>query len=148
MVPRISRSGNSFTRGFNVIDKELDSLTPGISDRLHGAITQSLAYSQMLNLAAMIPSDVICSTGYCLVKPGAEYLAYLPLGGRAVIDLSTAQQTFLVNWFNPITGQTVSGSTVSGGGQVTLTSPFNGEALLHLTDSTTGSDLSLHDGKY
>ena len=81
----------------------------------------------------MIPSDVICSSGYCLVKPGAEYLAYLPLGGRTVIDLSTAQQNFLVNWFNPITGQTVSGSTVSGGGQVTLTSPFNGEALLHLT---------------
>ena len=81
----------------------------------------------------MIPSDVICSSGYCLVKPGAEYLAYLPLGGRAVIDLSTAQQNFLVNWFNPITGQTVSGNTVSGGGQVTLTSPFNGEALLHLT---------------
>ena len=123
----------SFTRGFNVIDRELDSLTPGISDRLHGAITQSLAYSQMLNLAAMIPSDVICSSGYCLVKPGAEYLAYLPLGGRTVIDLSTAQQNFLVNWFNPITGQTVSGNTVSGGGQVTLTSPFNGEALLHLT---------------
>src|SRR5258705_4645611 len=121
-----------FNRGFNVFDSELDWLTPGVSDRLNGAITQSLAYSQIVNLAAMIPSDVICSSGYCLVKPGAEYLVYLPSAGLSLIDLSRAQQNFLVNWFNPITGQTLSGNTVSGGGQVTLTSPFNGEALLHL----------------
>ena len=122
----------SFTRGFNVIDKEPDSLTPGVSESLHAAITQSLAYSQMLNLSATAPSDVVCSSGYCLVKPGAEYLAYLPLGGRVIIDLSTAQQSFLVNWFNPITGQTLASNIIGGGGKATLTSPFNGETLVHL----------------
>ena len=142
----------SFTRGFNVIDKEPDSLTPGVSESLHAAITQSLAYSQIVNLSAMAPSDIVCSTGYCLAKPGSEYLVYLPSGGRVTVDLSASPQKFSVTWFDTTTGQTVAGNSVSGGGQVTLTSPFKGETLLHLlvqpqalspttttTTSTTGT---------
>ena len=120
-----------FIRGFNVIDKELDSLTPGIAESLHGAIAQSLAYSQLINLAAMTPTDVACSTGYCLVKLGAEYLVYLSTGGSVTVDLSGAQQNFSSDWFDPVSAQTMAGQTVSGG-QVTLTSPFKAETLLHL----------------
>jgi hypothetical protein len=121
-----------FARGFNVIDKEPDSLTPGIVESVHGAITQTLAYSQIINLGIMTPSDLACSTGYCLLKSGAEYLVYLPIGGSVTIDLSGAQQNFSTDWFDPINGQTMPGQVVSGGGRVTLGSPFKGETLLHL----------------
>jgi chitobiase/beta-hexosaminidase-like protein/uncharacterized protein DUF6298/collagenase-like protein with putative collagen-binding domain len=122
----------SFTRGFNVIDKEPDSLTPGITEGLHAAITQSLAYSKMIDLSTMMPSDVACSSTYCLVKSGAEYLVYLPAGGSVTLDLSAAQRNFSTDWFDPISGQTTAGNTITGGGRVTLASPFKGETLLHL----------------
>src|SRR5207253_10147630 len=48
------------------------------------------------------------------------------------VDLSGTSQKFLANWFNPATGETVSGNSISGGGQVTLTSPFRRETVLHL----------------
>src|SRR5207249_4359621 len=35
-------------------------------------------------------------------------------------------------WFNPATGETVSGNSIGGEGQVTLTSPFKRETVLHL----------------
>src|ERR1051325_1499222 len=122
----------SFARGFNIIDKEPASLTPGIAENLHAAIAQSLAYSQMINLAAMTPSDLACSTGYCLLKPGAEYLVYLPLGGSVTVDLSAAQQNFSAGWVDPASRQTGARTTVRGGARVTLASPFAGEAILHL----------------
>jgi len=121
-----------FARGFNIVDKEPDSLTPGIADAVHGSITQTLAYSQMINLVMMTPSDLVCSTGYCLLKSGAEYLVYLPIGGSVTVDLSGAQQNFSTAWFDPPSGQTSAGTTVNGGGRVTLVSPFKGETVLHL----------------
>ncbi len=38
---------------------------------------------------------------FCLAKVGELYLAYLPNGGTADIDLSAAEGTFTVKWFNP-----------------------------------------------
>src|SRR5437773_7869768 len=122
----------SFAQGLNPIYKEPDSLNVGASDSLHAAIGQSLTYSQFLNLSAMTPSNTVCSSGYCLVNPGAEYLIYMPSGSQISVDLSGTSQKFLANWFNPATGETVSGNSISGGGQVTLTSPFRRETVLHL----------------
>jgi len=122
----------SFTRGFNVIDKEPDSLTLGITEGLHAAVTQSLAYSKIIDLSAMAPSDIVCSSTYCLVKAAAEYLVYLSSGGSVTIDLTDAQQNFSADWFDPISGQTTLGNRITGGGRVTLASPFKGETFLHL----------------
>src|SRR5207247_8449826 len=108
------------------------SLNVGASESLHGAIGQSLTYSQFINLSAMTPSNTVCSSGYCLVNPGAEYLIYMPSGGQISVDLSGTSQKFLANWFNPATGEPVSGNSISGGGQVTLTSPFKRETVLQL----------------
>src|SRR5437762_4710008 len=74
----------------------------------------------------------------------------MPSGGQISVDLSGTSQKFLANWFNQVTGETVSGNSISGGGQVTLTSPFRRETVLHLlaqAQSTTsgpsgGSTLS------
>ncbi len=123
----------AFARGMNVIDRELDTLAPAVAEGVHAAIAQSLAYSRSIDLSALVPNDTGCSTGYCLINPGVEYLAYLPSGGRVVVDLSLAPQTFVVNWLNSLNAQTMAANGVIGGRKVILASPFAGEALLRLS---------------
>jgi hypothetical protein len=52
----------------------------------------------------MEPSDPLASDGaWCLAKPGAVYLVYLPDGGKATVSLAAGSYT--AEWFNPRTGQ-------------------------------------------
>src|ERR1051325_5441070 len=144
MNPRLLKRSTStqgfwtaFTRGFNVIAKEFDSFSPSVSESLHTTIAQLAAYSEIINLASIASSDAVCSTHYCLVNPGNEYLIYLPSGTRLAVDLSTTQQDFLLTWFDPTSGQTIAGNPIAGGAQITVQSPFRGPAMLHMvqTDS-------------
>src|SRR5215813_12529926 len=80
----------------------------------------------------MSPSSELCSTGYCLINPGREYLVYLPTGGTVRVDLSAASGNFIATWFSPMTGQTTSGGTVSAGIPILFTSPISGDAVLYL----------------
>jgi len=127
----------AFTRGFNVIEKEFDSFSPSVSESLHTTIAQLVAYSEIINLASMISSDAACSTHYCLVNPGNEYLIYLPSGNRLWIDLSTTQQDFLPTWFDPKSGQTIDGNPIRGGAQTTIQASFRGPAMLHMVQTAT-----------
>src|SRR5262249_43653579 len=89
-------------------------------------------YSQLVDLSSMSPGTELCSTGYCLINPGREYLVYLPSGGTVRVDLSAASGNFIANWFSPLTGQTTSGGTVSAGIPILFTSPINGDTVLYL----------------
>ena len=113
----------AFTRGYNLIYPEAVSDDADVSERVHAAIGQSRAYSQFLDLRTMFPSTTLCSKGFCLGSRGSDYLVYLPSGGQVSIDLSAATANFLTAWFDPVTGQTISGDSVSGGKRTTLTSP-------------------------
>jgi hypothetical protein len=127
----------SFTRGYNSIYQETD-----LSD-LNGSVAQALGqaqgYSEIVDLSALSPSDTLCSTRYCLVNPGVEYLVYAPSGGRINADLSGANGSFLLSWYNPATGQTVAGGTVSAGAWRSFTTPWAGEALLHIVSQSVSS---------
>jgi hypothetical protein len=99
----------------------------------------------------LAPNDELTSDGYVLATPGERYLVYLPnlpleeessrwqWWGKQVraqtavtIDLSSTSGTYTVSWFNPATGDTVAGDTIEGGQEYNLTTPFSGDALLHL----------------
>jgi hypothetical protein len=93
-----------------------------------------LAYASRMNLAAMPPHGELASTGYCLANPaaqGAEYLVYLPSGGSVTVNLSAAQGTLTLEWFNPTTGVAISGGTTTGGVSRTFTAP-SGAAVLYI----------------
>jgi len=97
----------------------------------------ALNYARRMNLAAMSPRADLCSTMYCLANPvsdGGEYLTYLPSGGTVTLDLSATSRTLFVEWFNPASGQTTTGSSVVGGGLRTLGAPFSGDAILYVYD--------------
>lgn len=143
----------SFTRGENPIFMDIyDNATSGrgapFTNTNEVTIRNNLgyvhAYASRMELTAMTPtSDTsLCSTGYCLRKPttnGAEYLVYRPAtSGGITVNLSAVAPTkqLKVEWFNPNTGVTVSGGTVSGGGASLFTPPFSGDAVLYIYDAS------------
>src|SRR5437016_9017275 len=97
-----------------------------------------LRYSRKLNLASVTPHRSLCSTGYCLAQTpsvGAEYLIYAPSGGSFTVNLSATTRVLNVEWFDPSSGSTTSGGSVSGGSTQTFTPPFSGDAVLYLVDA-------------
>jgi len=92
-------------------------------------------YANRINLVAMTPRGDLASSGYALanaVASGGEYLVYLPNGGSVTVNLSATPGTLTVEWFNPSTGATLNGGTVTGGTSRTLTAPFSGDAVLYI----------------
>lgn len=123
----------SFMRGLNPIYLESDLANPSADENVRNSMGYTLKYSQLVNLSSMAPSSDVCSSGYCLINPGLEYLVYLPSGGGTVsVDLSPASGNFVASWFSPITGRTISGGTVSSGIPILFTSPIEGDAVLYL----------------
>jgi hypothetical protein len=135
----------SFMRGLNPIFMDrIASLTghpdgdiPS-ADETRVALGYSLMYSQTLDLNNVVPRGDLCSTAYCLANPGVEYLAYLPSGGPASIDLKKKGELFTIEWFNLDLGKAVEGSPVlSSGGWSTLVAPFQGPALVRIKSTNT-----------
>jgi Concanavalin A-like lectin/glucanases superfamily/Chitobiase/beta-hexosaminidase C-terminal domain/Family of unknown function (DUF6298)/Putative collagen-binding domain of a collagenase len=122
----------SFMRGFNPIYLESGLTNPSGDENVRDSMGYTLKYSQLVDLSSMSPSSESCSSGYCLINPGREYLVYLPTGGTVRVDLSAASGSFVASWFSPITGRTTSGGTASAGIPVLFTSPINGDAVLYL----------------
>jgi hypothetical protein len=98
-------------------------------------------YALRMDLGAAVPhgdkvtqyNGSFASTGYCLAKPGSQYLVYLPgSGGSVTLDLSEVTGSLSVEWLDPATGVATQAGTVAGGPSVTLTAPFGGAAVLFL----------------
>jgi len=86
----------------------------------------------------MTPKGGLSSTGYCLAQTpsvGAEYLVYAPNGGSFTVNLSATTRVLNVEWFDPSSGSTTSGGSVSGGSTQTFTPPFSDDAVLYLVDA-------------
>jgi hypothetical protein len=97
------------------------------------SLGQTLRFAERLDLASMIPTRDVASTGYSLAASGRVYLIYLPEGGKVSVDLAGVSGRFSVEWFHPETGQTKTGAAVDGGGKLSLASPFeHGDAVLLL----------------
>ncbi len=134
----------SFLRGLNPIFMDpYDGavLGPRADDKwdpVRRALGHALRYARRVDLAAMTPQEKLASTGYCLAraaKQGAEYLVYLPDGGKVTVDLSAAGGTLAVEWFNPAADKAVAAESVAGGAPREFTAPFSGEAVLYIFDA-------------
>jgi len=112
-------------------------------EAIRKSLGYTLTYANRMDLASMAPRNDLASTGYCLANPGAEYLVYLPDGGRdtacrvCTVDLSAASGTLAVEWFNPSTGEAASAGTTSGGDSREFTAPFSGDAVLYIASEMT-----------
>ena len=82
-----------------------------------------IPFWEMSNADALIGNEKNDNRKYCLAKAGEVYLIYLPNGGTTDLDLSGADGTFNVSWFNPREGGALQAGTVQqvkGGGKVSL----------------------------
>jgi Family of unknown function (DUF6298) len=152
----------SFARGLNPIymdplDDQKWNSSRVIFESCRRAMGQTLDYANRMNLATMAPHGELSSTGYCLAGPGENYFVYVPfdvpdaeltrLAGSfrgpirhrrwrskqsVTVNLSAASGAFLVEWFNPSTGETQTRPPVEGGGAYSFTAPFSGDAVLYL----------------
>jgi len=100
----------------------------------------TLTYANKVDLAKMTPQPSLSSTGYCLadnVALGAEYLIYAPNGGSFTVNLAMTTRVLNVEWFDPRTGTTTAGTTITGGSTKSFTAPFlaGGDAVLYLVDA-------------
>jgi hypothetical protein len=96
-------------------------------------------YADRMNLAAMTPQGGLASSNYCLANTaakGAEFLVYVPKGPEVTVDLSVVSGTLAVEWFNPSTGAVTKAEAVTGGAKLPMTAPFDGDAVLYMTQTT------------
>jgi hypothetical protein len=142
----------SFTRGLNPIFMDV---TPPLSDRyelpqaeaVRMAMGDTLRYARRVGLRNMAPSQELCSTAFCLVNPGHEYLVYVPstklcsvplderLNSRSLtVNLSDVHKPLMIEWFSPDTREIKFDGTVIGGTVLTFIPPFEGSSVLYLRE--------------
>jgi hypothetical protein len=152
----------SFLRGLNPIymdpfdDPRWSSSRPKF-ESCRRAMGQTLDYANRMNMATMTPQEELASTGYCLTNLSEDYLVYVPFDAWRIesvrfirrlarpirnlrwwfkqtvtVNLSSGSGTFLVEWFNPSTGETQKGTPVQGGRSYSFTAPFPGDAVLYI----------------
>ena len=91
----------SFCRGLNVLFMEELPSSPTWQDSARAAMGQTRRYSEKMNLAAMVPSNDLAETKYCLADAGKEFLVFQPgnKGGSSPLsvddrfNLSRPEQT-------------------------------------------------------
>ncbi len=130
----------SFFRGLNPIF--MDPYDGKVLERGSGSgwveeIREALGYSRKLadgvDLIHLVPSGQLASSGYCLARPGKEYLVYIPDDQPVTLDLTDASGTFHTSWFHTMNGSKEPGADMEAGTEITLISPFQeGEAVIHL----------------
>ncbi len=77
--------------------------------------TANLPLDTMASADELIEGDA-----WCLAQPDGPYLVLLKTGGTVKLDLRKASQPLKSRWFNPRTGESVTGATVRHGGRVTI----------------------------
>ncbi|UCD28775.1 MAG: hypothetical protein JSV03_17140, partial [Planctomycetota bacterium] len=101
------------------------------------AMGYALSYAERMDLSGVTPqsssSSTPSSTGYCLYNSGEQYIVYQPGTGQFTVDLPA--KIYGYEWFDPETGTVEDiGTIVWGGGNYTFTPPFDGRAVLFVTD--------------
>jgi hypothetical protein len=120
----------AFTRGHNPIFMDPMDGDPG-REAVRWAMGRTLHYAGRMDLTASRPRPDLCSTGFCLVVPGSEYLVYQPGSGAFSVDLRASQRTLRAEWFEPSSGKRWFGE-VAGGDHRTMTPPVATPVVLYL----------------
>jgi hypothetical protein len=71
-----------------------------------------IPFWEMTNGDALVGNAQHENTRFCLAKPGAFYLVYLPAGGTTELDLSGVTGEYSVKWFDPRHGGKLADGTV------------------------------------
>ncbi len=128
----------SFTRGLNPIfmDPYDGSVLWRGSEETWQAVRKAMGVAARLaaslDLATLLPRPALASTGFCLARTGEVYVVFIPGEPEVTVNLAGVHGDLAVEWIHPVTGKTVSGGRIPGGGVQTLEVPRGGGIVLHL----------------
>jgi uncharacterized protein YjdB len=133
----------SMTQGHNPLFMDGYDASAGVgdpkynpSDPVWEAIRKNMGYARSyalrMDLARALPHGELASSGYCLAKPGAQYLVYSTSSSVTVNLGSAPSKVYTVEWFNTNTGVATIAGTVSGGGTRRLYRPASGNNVVFL----------------
>jgi len=128
----------SFLRGLNPLFMDpykREILSRGTEDQwepVRSALGQARRFADKMHLAAMTPQPDLATTGYCLAKPGAEYLVFQPKAGEA-FSVRVKAGEYRYEWFNVGKGVAAGeGSLDLAEGRQEFNAPFAQIAVLYL----------------
>jgi len=113
-------------------------------DVLRDALMDVRSYAVKVDLSAMTPhGDLIVGGGFCLARPGAQYLVFTPAAGRrrdrAVawvfgrhFTLATVPGSYTYEWFDPQAHAVTARGAVTIGDTATFSVPISGASVLWL----------------
>jgi hypothetical protein len=136
----------SFARGLNPIFMDpYDQPRSDAWEPVRRAMGQTRRFARRLDLAAALPRPDLASSGYCLAKPGHQYLVYVPAAttrrvglvqgtprAEVTVDLTDVTGELTVEWLEPSGDTLRTDRPVPGGAKRRFTAPFVGEAILYL----------------
>ena len=133
------------TRGMNPIYMDCYDITTDVCSGVPGSSAQTSAVASMgvarelleqVDLNSMTSQMNLSSTKYVLAHvagQNSEYVVYRSGGwSKVTLNMSGASGQFKVDWIHPVTGNVVSGGTVTGGSTRMFTPPFSGRAVMHV----------------
>jgi Family of unknown function (DUF6298)/Protein of unknown function (DUF4038)/Putative collagen-binding domain of a collagenase len=122
----------TFMRGYNPIFMDEMTSEPR-AEAIRRAMGATLRAAKRIDLLHMAPRGDLCSTWYCLVRRGREYLVYQSGSGPFLVDLSGGRgRRFALEWMHPLTGAITRAADVEGGAARRLTPPYDGAIVAHL----------------
>lgn len=140
----------SFMRGLNPIymDPYGKQDQPKADEYARRAMGDTLIFAGQVKLALMKPRPDLSSTTYCLAEENHEYLVYVPPMSEAspetqpsrTITVELPARKFHMNWFNPETGERISGDLVTSRGGNMFPVPYSGDAVLHLVSAESPTE--------
>lgn len=99
----------AFTRGyhFNLYDKPFES--PDAEgpdwDLIRRNVGKAVEYAGGLDLVNTFPADDLASSGFCLAKPGIEYVIYQPQAGPITVSGLNSGKWYSYEFYDTGTGK-------------------------------------------
>jgi Protein of unknown function (DUF4038) len=89
-------------------------------------------FAERINLGKSMPKPELASSGVCLTNENQFYISYTNSGEYLTMNLRNTSGIFEVEWFSPITFETIKGDAIKGGDFYVLKPPFETDAVLFL----------------
>jgi hypothetical protein len=120
----------TFVRGMNPLYMDTWAADPD-REAVRRALGATRRLADRLDLSALAPQNALSSTAYCLCARGQTYVVFQPTFGMVGVDVG-AGGSFAGEWIDPVSGATVSRTTVTGSGWRWLEPPLGGASVLLL----------------
>lgn len=127
---------SAFTRGyhFNLYDKPFESPdSEGLEwERVRQNIGKTVEYAEKMDLANAAPRNDLATTGFCLAKPGYEYVVYQPQSERFTVSGLRLDAQYYYEWYDTRQHKVIDTGKFRSSGPKASFTPAHKEMVLYL----------------